>query len=96
MNYNEVDEARKLLGLGRAATLKEIKSAYRRLAHNHHPDKHNGTGQENDDMMKRLNLAYRLLLDYCTNYKYSFDQEEVARTCPHEEDWSRWRESWRM
>ena len=43
----------------RGVTLKEIKSAYRRLAHRHHPDKHSGaTAEETEEMMKRLNSAY--------------------------------------
>jgi len=96
VDFQDIDEARKLLGLGRAATLQEIKSAYRRLAHRHHPDKHDGDSQENDEMMKKLNIAYRLLLDYCADYKYNFDEEDVARNFPHEQDWRKWRESWRM
>ena len=48
-NFNEIDEARRLLGLGEVATLKEIKSAYRRLAHRHHPaDKHGSATEENE------------------------------------------------
>jgi DnaJ-class molecular chaperone len=85
-----------MLGLGEAATLKEIKSAYRRLAHRHHPDKHGSTTEENDEMMKRLNRAYKLLMDYCTDFKYSFKEEDVARTYSNEEYWRKWRESWRM
>jgi DnaJ-class molecular chaperone len=93
-NFLEIDEARKLLGLGQAATLKEIKDAYRRLAHHHHPDKHDGFNPENNEMMKKLNLAYKLLLDYCNSYKYSFEKEEVARTYPEEEDYRSWYEKW--
>jgi hypothetical protein len=48
VNFNELDEARRLLGLGEAATLKEIRSAYRRLAHHHHPDKHYGADEETE------------------------------------------------
>ncbi len=95
-NFHEIDEARKLLGLGREATLQEIKNAYRRLAHRYHPDKADGAGQENSETMKKLNLAYRLLLDYCANFKYSFDEEDVARNSQHEQDWGKWRESWWM
>ena len=54
-NFNEIDEARRLLGLGEAATLKEIKSAYRRLAHRHHPDKHIVASEEDMERMKKLN-----------------------------------------
>jgi DnaJ-class molecular chaperone len=68
-NFNEIEEARKLLGLGEAATLKEIKRAYRTLAHRYHPDKHsNSVGEGAAETMKRLNWAYKLLMDYCDNY----------------------------
>jgi len=95
VNFNEIDEARRVLGLGEAATLKEIKSAYRRLAHRHHPDKH-GSATEEIDTMKKLNRAYKILMDYCNDYKYSFKEKDVTRTYPDEEYWRKWRDSWRM
>jgi DnaJ-class molecular chaperone len=82
-----------LLGLGEAATLEEIRSAYRRLAH-HHPDKHYGADEQTDEVMKKLNRGYKLLLDYCTDYKYSFREEAVARTYPYEEYLQRFRDGW--
>jgi len=94
VNFNEIDEARRLLGLGEAATLKKIKSAYRRLAHRYHPDKHGSPMAESEQMMKKLNQAYKLLMDYCDNYKYSFKEEDIARTYPHEEYMRKWRENW--
>jgi DnaJ-class molecular chaperone len=94
MNFNELEEARRLLGLGEAATLKEIKNAYRRLAHRYHPDKHDSAKEENDEMMKKLNRANKVLMDYRTGYKYSFKEEDVAKTYPDEEDWKKWRERW--
>ena len=94
VNFNEIDEARRLLGLGEAATLKEIRSAYRRLAHHHHPDKHDSPNEENEEMMKKLNRAYKVLMDYCTDYKYGFREEDVARTYPYEENMRKWRENW--
>jgi len=54
-NFKDINEARNLLGLGEAATLREIKSAYRRLAHHYHPDKHDSTSQEDVEKMKKLN-----------------------------------------
>jgi len=85
-NFKEIDEARRLLGLGEVATLEEVKSAYRRLAHRHHPDKRSGiTGEETEETMKRLNVSYKLLMDYCSNYKYSFREEDVVRAYPHDE-----------
>jgi DnaJ-class molecular chaperone len=94
-NFNEIEEARKLLGLGEAVTLKEIRRAYRTLAHRHHPDKHNdAVSEETEELMKRLNWAYKLLTDYCDNYKYSFRQDDVARTYPHEEYLRIYKEKW--
>jgi DnaJ-class molecular chaperone len=94
-NFNEIEEARKLLGLGEAATLKEIKNAYRTLAHRHHPDKHSSAASEETvDTMKRLNWAYKLLMDYCDNYKYSFREEHVAGIYPDEEYMRNWRKNW--
>ena len=93
-NFNEIEEARKLLGLGEAATLKEIKSAYRTLAHRHHPDKLQGDDSAESETMKRLNWAYKLLTDYCDNYKYSFKEEDIARTYPHEEYLRTFKDKW--
>jgi DnaJ-class molecular chaperone len=93
-NFMEIDEARKLLGLGEAATLKEIKSAYRRMAHRHHPDKRSGANTAENETMKRLNWAYKLLMDYCANYKYTFREEDVARTYPHDEYLRRYYYGW--
>jgi len=93
VDFNEIDEARRLLGLGEAATLEEIKTAYRSLAHLHHPDKHAGADTDETEIMKKLNRAYKLLMDYCNEYKYTFRQEDVARVYP-EEDRRKWREKW--
>ena len=94
-SFLEIDEARKILGLGDVATLKEIKGTYRRLASRYHPDKHTASGlAETEEMMKSLNRAYKLLTDYCIDYKYSFREEDIARTYPHEEHMKRWRENW--
>jgi DnaJ-class molecular chaperone len=91
---SEIEEARKLLGLGEAATLKEIKSAYRHLAQHHHPDKRSGSGRAESETMKRLNWAYKLLMDYCKDYKYSFKEEDIARTYPDDEYWGTYKDKW--
>ena len=93
-NFNEIEEARKLLELGEAATLKEIKRAYRALAHRYHPDKLGGDDSTESETMKRLNWAYKLLMDYCDEYKYSFKEEDIARTYPHEEYLRTFKDKW--
>jgi DnaJ-class molecular chaperone len=91
--FEEIDKARKLLGLRGKATLEEIKQAYRKMAFRYHPD---GKAQSNEDadMMKQLNRAYELLLDYVDKYSYSFTEEDVANCYPDEELLRRFRNGW--
>ena len=92
-NYLEIDEARRILNLTETATINEIKNTYRRLARSYHPD-HNTKNNQDQETMKRLNWAYKVLSDYCKDYKYSFTQEDVARTYPYEEYMRNWRDNW--
>ncbi len=46
-----------ILGVGRTASDDEVKKAYRRLAHQHHPDKAGG----NEQKFKEVNEAYQVL-----------------------------------
>jgi DnaJ-class molecular chaperone len=93
-NFDEIEEARKLLGLAEEATLKEIKRAYRTLAHRHHPDKLVKEDNNEIETMKRLNWAYKLLMDYCNEYKYSFREEDVARTYFYDEYMRTYKDRW--
>ena len=92
-NFEEIDRARKLLGLGEIGSLDEIKAAYRRLARCYHPDL-SGGDEGCEEAMRELNWAYELLEDYCRNYKYSFGEEDVVRTYPDEAYHKWWRENW--
>jgi len=47
----------KTLGVDKTASEAEIKKAFRKLAHQHHPDKANG----NADKFKEINEAYQVL-----------------------------------
>lgn len=91
--FEEIDKARKLLGLGELDSLDEIKSAYRRLAHRYHTDL-SGGGEGCEETMRKLNWAYELLEDYCSRYKYGFGEKEVARAYPQEAYFKWWRENW--
>lgn len=94
LNFKDINEARIILGLSEMATLKEIKRSYHRLANIYHPDAQHKASQEDMEKMKKLNWAYAVLMDYCNNFKYSFNEEDVARTYPYEEYIRKWDENW--
>jgi len=62
----------KILGVSKSANADEIKRAYRKLAHLHHPDKNNGK----DDKFKELNEAYQVLSD--SKKRANYDQFGTA------------------
>lgn len=68
--WQAIEEARRVLGLGEEATLAQIKAAYRRLSKEHHPDTRVEKADTGDEMMHRLTAAYRLLLRYCEGYRF--------------------------
>lgn len=77
----EIDQARRLLGLGERASIAEIKTAYRHMCKQWHPDtlKDDETANRR---MKDINAAYHLLLAYCETYRFSFSPEEVESFDP--------------
>lgn len=81
MTYDELQQARKVFGLGEQASLQEIKIRHRELAKRYHPDAGNNG---KDDAIRELNEAYRLLLDYIRHYRFGFDEETFYEQCPEE------------
>ena len=94
-SFEQINEERQLLGLGEIATLKQIKSAYRRVANRYHPDKCKDVDRAKcDEMMRKINEAYELIMKYCAQYSYSFGEEAVRRTYPHDEYLRRYQDGW--
>jgi DnaJ-class molecular chaperone len=81
MTYVDLLEARIVLGLGERATLKEIKTRHRELVKRHHPD----TGNTDDpETIRKVNAAYRVLIDYVTAYRFSFTEDDFYEQSPDE------------
>ena len=81
MTYAELKDALVVLGLGERATLKDIKSRHRELVKRHHPDAGNSGDQ---DAIRKVNAAYRVLQDYITEYGFSFTEDEFYEQNPEE------------
>ena len=79
MTYTDLQEARRVLGLGERASLKEIKARHRELVKRHHPD----TGNTNEpEMIRQVNAAYRIVFDYTSAYRFSFAEAEFFEQNP--------------
>jgi len=80
-SFKTINEARKILGLGKTATLEEIKKAYKKLALKYHPDRCKEKGKKKcEEMFKKINHANDILMAYCINYKFSFKEEDIEKT----------------
>jgi DnaJ-class molecular chaperone len=84
MTYADLHEALQALDLGERASLKEIKSRHRELVKQHHPDAGNTSDPET---IRKVNAAYKILLDYASNYRFSFAEDEFYEQNPEERIW---------
>jgi preprotein translocase subunit Sec63 len=86
MTSKEIMQAKEMLALPDRASLKEIKSQYRRLLKKWHPDtcKHVDTRQCHK-MVQEINHSYSIIMEYCTEYKFSFVREELLSST--DENW---------
>lgn len=57
IKFKRMDDYYKILGVDKSASEEEIKKAYRRLAHKHHPDKTGG----DEKAFKKVSEAYQIL-----------------------------------
>ena len=78
MNFDELDDARKTLGLGQEVSISEINSAYNILVRKYHPDLHrNKPSCENK--FKKIREAQSLLTRYCEHYLCSLEESQVKQ-----------------
>lgn len=79
-DFQQVDKARRILGLGEDASMEEIKGAYRRLSLKYHPDRREGKEKKQyEELMKKVNHARDILMKYCAGYRFSFKERDVKR-----------------
>jgi hypothetical protein len=81
VTFTDLQEALRILGLGERATLREIKRQHRELVKQHHPD----SGDVGDpEVIRQVNAAYRVLLEYLDGYRFSFSEGEFYEQNPEE------------
>ncbi|MFW6134225.1 MAG: DnaJ domain-containing protein [Elusimicrobiota bacterium] len=97
-NYKQIDNARKTLGLGKKASISEIKNAYRKLLLKYHPDRREEQDKkEGEEKIKKINRAYEVLKEYCLEFKISFEEENIKehdQKKAYKEHMSRFYDDW--
>jgi DnaJ-class molecular chaperone len=73
----ELNRALEILELPAFVTKEDIKKQYHFLAKKHHPD----LGGETQKM-EEINYAYKLLMKYIEEFRYTFDENEINRQYP--------------
>lgn len=73
----EIANALEILELPPLITKNDIKKQYRFLAGKYHPDK---GGSE--VKMEQINHAYRILMKYIEEFRYTFDEDEIKKQFP--------------
>ena len=80
MDYQQLKNALELFAIQDRASLKEIKARHKALVKKHHPD----AGGDDPEAIRAINAAYQCLMDYCSNYRFSFTHEEFMEQNPVE------------
>lgn len=87
-DFEQIDEARKILGLNETASLEEIRNAFRSLVLKYHPDRCNDKDKKCcEEILKKINHAKDVIGDYCANYRFSFKESEVKKNCMSKEEY---------
>lgn len=73
----EIENALETLDLPKLIMKEDIKKQYRFYARKYHPDR-GGDAQK----MEQVNHAYKVLMKYIEEFRYTFDETEVNRQFP--------------
>ena len=80
MEYKDLAAALKLFSITRPTSLKELKSLHKELVKKYHPD----TGCGDNDQIRLVNCAYKILTEYCSGYNFTFSHDEFIEQYPEE------------
>ncbi len=73
----EIENALEVLGLPKLISKDDVKKQYHFFAKKYHPDL-GGDVQK----MEQINYAYKLLMKYIEEFRYTFDENEVNKQFP--------------
>lgn len=87
LSFDKLVKAKTLLGLSDKATLSDIKTRYKKLMQQWHPDKHPYDSDTAHSMSTQINEAYAILLEYCSAYEYNLDENYLKEQTLTPQEW---------
>lgn len=87
LSFDTLIKAKTLLGLSDKATLSDIKTRYKNMMQQWHPDKHPNDTDTAHTMSTQINEAYAILLEYCGNYEYNLDENFLKEQTLTPQEW---------
>ena len=87
-DFEQIDNARRSLGLDETASLEDIGKAYKKLALKYHPDRcKEEKKKECEKRFKTITNANEILMGYCAGYRFSFKEKDVKRNTMDKESY---------
>ena len=87
--FEIISEARKILELPESATFDQIRNNYKQLIKKWHPDKNHSNPAVAELKTRQIIEAYKIIIQYCHEYRYSFARNEVEKYMSDRERWFR-------
>jgi DnaJ-class molecular chaperone len=87
LTFDKLIKAKTLLGLSDKVTLSDIKSRYKTMMQQWHPDKHPDDPQTAHAMSTQINEAYAILLEYCSAYEYNLEESFLQEKTLTPQEW---------
>jgi len=87
--YEQITHARKILGIDESESLKNIKEKFKKLIKKYHPDTCTEVREKCRKKAEEIIDAYKIIIEYCSNYKFSFKKEEVMKYLSAREFWEK-------
>lgn len=91
IDRHELIQAARALGLGKKASINEIRAAYKSLMKEWHPDRCPDGEEACLEMAKKISHAYALLIEYCEELPIDLSEEGIKSATPEaarEEFWN--------
>jgi len=87
--YEQITNARKILGIPESATITRIKKSFKDSIKQWHPDRCQEKKELCREKSSQIIQAYKTIMIYCDNYRFSFSRDEVEKYMSAEETWKK-------